>query len=231
MSTSIKQLSSAKLVDQCIALDRELKTMKRNLDSYKAELQSRGAAVMDDRNQKYAKFYGKSGSVSVNDAMKLTILNAEKLQEGIGEGIFAHGITRTEKVEYKPNSKLEKALKAIFMGDYTFEYTLDEFLEKLPPMDSKQKLLLRKKLKGEYEKDKATLLTVLGYIKEGEDADKAKAPDFDVELFYIYKIKNAELIRAYLPEDGIDQTIRDICQSILVECSTGLTINYEEEEV
>ena len=62
-------------------------------------------------------------------------------------------------------------------------------------------------------------------VKDGESA-----PDFDVELWYIYRIKNAELIRAFLPEELIDNTINEIRKCILVETKTSITLDYKEEE-
>ncbi len=63
------------------------------------------------------------------------------------------------KTTYKFDSKFEKAMKAIFTGDYTFETTLEEFLDEMSiKPDDKQKKLLLKKLKGEFEKDKETSL-------------------------------------------------------------------------
>ena len=95
----------------------------------------------------------------------------------------------------------------------------------LKPDDNQKKLLL-KKLKGDFEKDKDTLTSVLlGGVKDGESA-----PDFDVELWYIYRIKNAELIRAFLPEELIDSTINEIRKCILVETKTSITLDYKEEE-
>lgn len=42
-------------------------------------------------------------------------------------------------------------------------------------------------------------------VPEGETV-----PDFDVELWYIYRIKNGELIKAFLPEEMIDAIIEGI---------------------
>ena len=71
-------------------------------------------------------------------------------------------------------------------------------------------------------KDKQTLVSVFGY--PNEDA----APDFDVELYYIYKIKNGELIRAFLPEDCLDQTLEEIRRCLIVDTKTSITIDYDK---
>ena len=88
----------------------------------------------------------------------------------------------------------------------------------------KQKRLLLKTLKGDYVKDRNTLISVFGYENKGT------APDFDVELWYIYKIKNGELIRALLPEEFLDQTIADIKKCLIVDSKTSITIDYDKEE-
>lgn len=79
------------------------------------------------------------------------------------------------KTAYKLDTKFERALKALFTGDYTFEMSLEEFLGQMSVKpDDKQKKMLLKKLKGEFEKDKETLLAVLA--PQGQEL-----PDFDVE--------------------------------------------------
>lgn len=154
----------------------------------------------------------------------LYIDNGKRL---IGEGVWNTKVKENTETKYKYDGKFEKMLKAIFTGDYTFEVTLEEFLDQMPlKPDDKQKKLLLKKLKGDFEKDKDTLTSVLlGGVKDGESA-----PDFDVELWYIYRIKNAELIRAFLPEELIDNTINEIRKCILVETKTSITLDYKEEE-
>lgn len=62
-------------------------------------------------------------------------------------------------------------------------------------------------------------------VPEGETV-----PDFDVELWYIYRIKNGELIKAFLPEEMIDATIEGIRKSILVETKTSITLDYDNTE-
>ena len=182
-----KSMTNEELIGACVTLDREQKKSRAMLNGYKAELQARGLALMEDHNVKYVKFYGGEGSAAITDSMSLDILNPDKLKELVGEGVYNMKVKEETKTTYKYDSKFEKALKAIFTGDYTFETTLEEFLEEMSiKPDAKQKKLLMKKLKGEFEKDKETLISVL--VPEGQEA-----PDFDVELWYIYRIKNGEL--------------------------------------
>ena len=219
-----KSMTNEELIGACVTLDREQKKSRAMLNGYKAELQARGLALMEDHNVKYVKFYGGEGSAAITDSMSLDILNPDKLKELVGEGVYNMKVKEDTKTTYKYDSKFEKALKAIFTGDYTFETTLEEFLEEMSiKPDAKQKKLLMKKLKGEFEKDKETLISVL--VPEGQEA-----PDFDVELWYIYRIKNGELIRAFLPEEMLDSTIESIRKSILVETKTSITLDYDTEK-
>ena len=210
---TVKSMTNEQLIGACVWLDREQKKSRAMMNSYKAELQARGLAIMEDHNVKYVKFYGDEGSAAITDSMSLDILNPDKLK-----------VKEETKTTYKFDSKFEKAMKAIFTGDYTFETTLEEFLDEMSiKPDDKQKKLLLKKLKGEFEKDKETLISVL--VPEGETV-----PDFDVELWYIYRIKNGELIKAFLPEEMIDAIIEGIRKSIFVETKTSITLDYDDTE-
>ena len=219
-----KSMTNEELIGACVTLDREQKKSRAMLNGYKAELQARGLALMEDHNVKYVKFYGGEGSAAITDSMSLDILNPDKLKELVGEGVYKMKVKEETKTTYKFDSKFEKAMQAIFTGDYTFETTLEEFLEEMSiKPDAKQKKLLMKKLKGEFEKDKETLISVL--VPEGQEA-----PDFDVELWYIYRIKNGELIKAFLPEEMIDAIIEGIRKSIFVETKTSITLDYDDTE-
>lgn len=222
---TLKTMSEEQLVSIAVNLDQEQKRCKRELDAVKAEIQARGLRVIEDRNTKYIKYYSPDGSAAVTDTQSLDILNVDKLKGLVSEGIWKQNVTETTKTDYKYKPMLERVLKAIFTGDYTFEYSLEEFLEGSMPVkpDEKQKKLLLKKLKGDYAKDKDTLISVLGY--ESEET----APDFDVELWYIYRIKNGELIRAVLPEEFLDQTIQHIRKCLMVDSKTSITIDYNKE--
>ena len=102
---------------------------------------------------------------------------------------------------------------------------MEEFLTEHLPVkpDAKQLKLLLRKLKGDYVKDKDVLAGVFGF-------DPQNMPDFDVELWYIYRIKNGELIRAVLPEEFLDQTIAEIKKCLIVDSKTAITIDYQKEE-
>lgn len=224
MNQTLRNMPDEQLIDACIWLDREQKKGRALLNSYKAEIQARGLTIMEDHNVKYTKFYGYEGSASVMDSMSLDILNPDKLRALVGEGVYDMKVKEDVKTTYKLDGKFERALKALFTRDYTFEMSLEQFLDHMSVKpDEKQKKVLLKKLKGEFEKDKETLLAVLA-------PDGQEKPDFDVELWYIYRIKNGELIKAFLPEEMADGTIEAIRKCIMVESKTSITLDYDTEK-
>jgi len=219
-----KEMSNEQIIASCKWLDKAQKENKKILDAYKAELQARGLSEMEERNTRYVKYYGDDGTAAIVDSMKLDILNPDKIKDVVGKGVYQTKVKETTEIKYKCDTKFEKALKAIFTGDYTFEYTLEEFLDEMCiKPDTDQKRLLLRKLKGEFDKDKETLITVLA-------SEEKRPPSFDVELYYIYQIKNAELIKAFLREDMIDAQIEEIRKAIIVETKTAITLDYTEEE-
>lgn len=232
--SQINKMSDAKLVDRAIMLDNEKKTLDTELTSLKAEIQKRGLLTMMDHNVKYCKMYGdKVGTAIVSESQEIDILNMDRLREIVGDGLVKEKVTESTFTKYKLDKNFDKMIKAVCTGDYTFEYSLEEFLDQMSvPVDAHQKELLLKKLKGDYKADKKTLLSVLGYLTKGtsEAAAEAAAPDLDVELYYISKIKNAELILAFLPEEGIDSTMEAIRRCVIVDSKLKIELAYKDEE-
>lgn len=221
----LKLKTAPELVGEAVRLDQRAKSCRKELDAVKAELQARGLVLIEDRNVRYIKFYAQEGSAAVTDAQSLEVLNVDRLRELLSDGVWKQNVTETTKTEYKYKPLLERVLKAVFTGDYTFEYTLEEFLTEHLPVkpDAKQLKLLLRKLKGDYVKDKDVLAGVFGF-------DPQNMPDFDVELWYIYRIKNGELIRAVLPEEFLDQTMEEIKKCLIVDSKTAITIDYQKGE-
>lgn len=220
MNAELKQKTSGQLVDELVQLDRLRLSTARNIGMYQAELQARGISIMEDRNKQHIRFYGETGTASITDRHALEVLNPDKLKLCVSEGVFSKNVTVSTETKYKLNTRFEAMLKALFLDDYTFEFSLEEFLESqlhiLP--DAKQKKLLLKKLTGDFEKDLKTLQAVF-----------TDTGDWETELWYIHRIKNAELIRAFLPEDMMDITIRELKNCVLVDSKVAIGIDYDKD--
>ncbi len=227
MGNPMYQLMDDKqLVAEAVRLDKEQKQGRHRLDIVKAEIQARGLRVIEDCNIRYIKYTAPEGSVAVTDTQSLDVLNVDKLKGLLTEGVWKQNVTETTKTDYKYKPMLERVLKAIFTGDYTFEYTLEEFVGNQMSVkpDAKQKKLLLKKLKGDYAKDRNTLASMF-------NAEGSTVPDYDVDLWYIYKIKNGELIKAVFPEEFLQQTIEEVKKCLIVDTKTGITIDYDKEDM
>lgn len=223
--TEINSMTTEQLVSEAIRLDQEQKNGKKELDAVKAELQARGLQSIEDRNVKFIRYFSAEGSASVVDSQSMDVINVDRLRAVLSEGIWKSKVTEETKTSYKYDKNLEKMLKAVFTGDYTFEYELEDFLDEMTEKpDDKQKKLLIKKLKGEYVADRKTLMSVFGHTENDVPDDY-----FDVELWYIYKIKNGELIRKFLPEEFLDATIAEIKKCLIVDSKTSITIDYEKK--
>ncbi len=212
--------TSSELVDDLIRYDRLRLNTKRNMDALQAEVQKRGLSIMDDRSKQFVRFYGNEGSCSVSDRRSLDILNPDRLKLCVSEGVFNRNVTVTTETKYKLTPSFEAMLKALFTGDYSFEYELAEFVHAHMHMlpDAKQEKLLLKRLKGDYEKDRKTLNAAF-------DVDE----DWDAELLYIHQIRNGELIRAFLPDDMMDAAMTELKKCIMVESKVAVALDYEEE--
>jgi len=219
---TVKDMKTDRLVDSLICIERMKKEANSKANVYKTELQARGLSAIADRNIRFIRFEGLEGSCSITDTMKLEILNPVQLKRTLPDGLFDSMMDVEVTPVYKPKAKLEKALKAVFNQEYDMEHTLSEFLTKMSVKpDEKQKKVLLKRLKGEYEKDRELLASMF------PDADT----DWDVELFYIYQIKNMELIRSFLGEDVTREQLQEISRSILVESKTAIKVEeYDRVE-
>lgn len=97
------------------------------------------------------------------------------------------------------------------------EYLCNSALFPLQP-DVKQVKLLLKKLTGDYKKDNKLLASMFG------------AGSYDEELLYIHRIRNGELIKLFLPDEGIDEVIEKIRGCLTVENDVKITIDAGDME-
>lgn len=218
---NLRSKTSSQLVDDLIRYDRLRLNTKRNMDAIQAELQSRGISIMDDRSRQFVRFYGDEGSCGVIDRRSLDILNPDRLKLCVSEGVYKKNVTETTETKYKLTSNFEVMLKALFTGDYTFEYELSEFIHSHMHMipDAKQEKLLARRLKGDYEKDRRTL-----------NAAFAVDEDWDTELLYIHQILNGNLIRMFLPDDMLDATMAELKKCVMVDSKIAIALDYQEEK-
>ena len=205
------------LVDEAIALDREIKEKKRALDGLKAKLQSEALTVMENRNLRYQQFFGEKGYCNVAYKEKLEVDSLAKLEELCGD-LVAGKVKATTEVKYEVEDAFKRALIALYKGDWR-EVNLVDLLSGLG-LDAGQMKVALKKLKGDYLKDKAVL------------ASFGVTGDLEEELDAIHDQKNYELIGRFFDISAIDTDfVKKLRLAVNVEetLALGLTGGVADE--
>lgn len=210
----LEEMTTRRLVDYVLGLKEEASAAKQELDTAVAELQMRAERITTDRNIKFVEFSGSTGKglCTVTTAQSLDILNLPKLKELVGEELVKQKVSFELIEKQKVDAKFKEALIAIFLGEYNTEYTVEQVVKEIVTtygLDASAEQLLLKKLKGDYKKDKKTLMDVLKLSEEDFNLDE--------ELYYIYQIKKYELIKAYLNENQLSGMLDEIRKYIVVE--------------
>ena len=178
-------------IDQAIALEIDLKDIKKRLEIAKAELQSELYADMLNKNLKWIQESATTGLCNVTLKDKLEVDSLEQLTKLLGD-VVESKVTKKESVEYEVESDFKKALIALYKEDYA-PGDIAAMLQQLGLMD-KQIKLAQKKLSGDYAKDQKLLHSfgLSGALEE--------------ELDLIHGQKNYELVSRYFDLDQVDET-------------------------
>lgn len=197
-------------VDRAIALEIEMKGLKKELDSIKAELQVEALEQMENKNLKYVQFFGDSGSLEAVHKEKFEVDNFPLLVEAVGK-LVLDKVTRKECVKFEVESRFKEALIALAKGDFA-KHNIEDVLTQAG-LEAKAIKVAMKKLKGDYKKDKV-ILESLGLHG-----------DLEEELDAIREAKNQELIDRFFDWKLID--FDKLKRSIFVEDSLSVGLNYD----
>lgn len=205
----------AALVDEAIVLERKIKEDKKRLDAIKAELTTAAYTDMENKNLSFLQIFGSAGHFNAVVKEKFEIDNYDRLVEVLGE-VAKSKIARREEIKYETEARFRSALIALFKNDYDRSVSIDDVLRGLG-LDSATIKTVKKKLKGDYLKDKKVLEAV------------GVQGDLEEELDAIRMAKNAELIDRFfgqLTEEQVEQ----IKKSIFVEDSISVGLEYAKED-
>lgn len=183
----LEQLDSSRLVKEYAAANERKAEIDQLMSSIIAELQKRSVEQIDDGTVNFTRVACDDGAMTTYKACSVKVISPVGLQRFMGSDLF-NSVFKVEKsVNYKAVKSFEDVLKAIGTGDYDFNASMEEVYRSLGADDAQRKML-DKKLKGVPEKDYLLLNSIFG---DG---------DYEVELFMITKVKNAERIRVFFPE-------------------------------
>ena len=214
----LKEAPTDYLIEFAAAKDSKIKAATSELDLIKAELQNRAEQELQEKNVKFTEFFGMANSyVNVSYAQKLEVLNMPKVKSLLPEVAAEKISTKPAEIKYDFEKVFKQALIAVITQDYSSEYTVEQIVDGAGwKMDAKQRSLILKKLKGEYAKDRDMIRKTLG----------AMNLDVDVELYFIYKAKNWQLIQAFFPVDNFEEWAGQLRKYVIVDETPKIELKY-----
>ena len=206
----------AQKVNRYQELVRQEKEIKNEIAELKGYFETTASEELKNTKFKTISYWGDNNAkvtVGMNETIK--IVSNETLKT-IFKNLYPDLIT--EKKTYDLSSQAKKLLTPIFQGDY-IETNLDEVLKAISE-DLNVQVVLKKKLKGDYKKDKDLIQKVAGIdeIRASELAYFAK------EVIAYDKFKS--ILEACENQD-IKDAIDKVKIAVIVE--EGIKVTFEEE--
>jgi len=211
--TPERKAELAVLVDQAIELEKQIKDSTKKLEAAKASLQTAAVEEMDNKNLKWLQIFGANGQFNISQKEKFEIDDYFMLHRILGE-IAEAKITRKAEIKYSADARFKEALIVLFKEDYASTPAIDSILQGLG-LDDKTIKSAKKRLKGDYLKDRKVLESV-GVTGECEE-----------ELDAIRLFKNAELIDRFFSKCSPEE-LGQIRKAVFVEDSIGVGLEYEK---
>lgn len=210
-------------VDEYVRWDNLITEAKAETEKLKAFFQKQALELMKDKKVKHVEFWGSAGAkVEVTTSETLKLVSYNFLLQVIGEVLLSDFVKA--EPHYKLSEPFKRLLTAIFQGDYV-EQSADDVIAQISD-DEKTRKVLRKKLKGNWEKDVANLKVIAG-LKDKEAEHFA---------YFIQEAKNYEKIVHLLEaaghsreSEGFKVALDAIRHAVVVE--EGIKIGLETEEV
>lgn len=205
-------------VDRYAELTKEQAAIKEEIEELKGFFETLATDELKDTKLKTTSYWGSNNTkVSVSNSETVKIVSNEMLRQLFGK---IHSDFVTEKATYEMTAPCKRLLGMAFLGNYT-EGNIDEVIHQITK-DEKIQKTLKKKLKGNYEKDKAMLMS-LAELSEQEANDWA---------YFAQEVINWEWLTQILVAanwNGTTQSAIDhIRASIMVD--EGIKVAFEGEK-
>ena len=200
----------AALISRAVTLDNEIRQRKTALEEIKAKLQTAALAEMENKNLRYVRYDSLYGSVEMTYKTKLEIDNYARLAAALDASVLVEDkIVRRQSVKYDIDARFKAALIALARGDYA-AHDIDGILLSMGIEDAQMRKVVRKKLKGDYAKDKEVLASV------GIGGDREE------ELDAIREELNRQLVERFFEPDLVDRD--EVRNSVNLDESLSLTL-------
>jgi hypothetical protein len=165
---------------------------------------------MENKNLRYVRYDSLYGSVEMTYKTKLEIDNYARLAAALDASVLVEDkIVRRQSVKYDIDARFKAALIALARGDYA-AHDIDGILLSMGIEDAQMRKVVRKKLKGDYAKDKEVLASV------GIGGDREE------ELDAIREELNRQLVERFFEPDLVDRD--EVRNSVNLDESLSLTL-------
>lgn len=200
----------AALISRAVTLDNEIRQRKTALEEIKAKIQTAALTEMENKNLRYVRYDSLYGSVEMTYKTKLEVDNYARLAAALDAGVLVEDkIARKHSVKYEIDARFKEALIALVRGDYAV-HDIDGILLGMGIEDAQMRKVVRKKLKGDYAKDKEVLASV------GVGGDREE------ELDAIREELNRQLVERFFEPDLVDRD--EVRNSVNLDESLSLTL-------
>lgn len=202
----------SKAVDEFIILKQAEAELKEQISHYKSFFELQAEKDLHNKKSKTIKYVGSDNAfVKISNAQTIKLSEPELLENLFGSGLV------TEKNVYELAPKYKKTLGLVVNNDM-INGTLDELISTITT-DSDTKALLKKKLKGDYNKDLTTLIHILN-INEEEASDIAYLAS-EVMAFESFTKMLKSLNYTESKDDALNviKSAIDISESYKITCS------------
>lgn len=215
-----KQKEIKQKVDRLSDLNQQQSDIKREMDELKGYFERLATDDLRDTKRKTAEYWGNSNAkIIVGNSETVKPISMTMVKKLFGD-IFNDFVK--EEASFKMSEPCKRLFTMAFLGNYT-EGSLDEIIKAISA-DEKIQRTLKKKLKGKYDKDTLTLMTVAG-LPEKEASDWAYlAAEIMSWEWLLQVLKSAEWKGA--PYEAIDI----IKAAIIVDEGIKVTIEAEKEK-
>lgn len=205
-------------VDRYGELTKKIALFKEEQEEIKGFFETLATDELKDTKLKTATYWGSDNTkISVSNSEVVKIVSNEMLRQLFG-AVYPDFVT--EKTTYDMTAPCKRLLGLAFLGNYT-EGSIDSLIQQIS-VDSKIQKILKKKLKGNYEKDKNILMSLVGLTEED-------ASDY---AFLATEVIGWEWLTQILVAAKWDGTVQaaidHIRASIMVE--EGIKVTFEGEK-
>lgn len=149
-------------VDELTSLTLQATIINGKIDEHKAFFERLATENLQDTKTKTIDYWGNNNArVTVSNSQTVKPVSMTMVKSLFGD-IFSDFVK--EETTYKMSAPCKRLFALTSMGEYT-QGKLDDLIRQITS-DSQMQNTLKKKLKGKYEKDIVTLMTVAGIDKK-----------------------------------------------------------------